>query len=110
MSAVLTERLVAVAHAARNAGHGGKGAIYDAACRELCLSRPTLLKKIKEVTVTPPRKRRCDAGQSALTRDEAMLISALLMESTRKNGKRLYSVGDAIETLPQKRQALVLGG
>ena len=28
-----------------------------------------------------------------------MLISALLMESTRKNGKRLYSVADAIETL-----------
>lgn len=99
MGAVLTERLVAVAHAARIAGHGGKGAVYDAACRELCLSRASLLKKIKEVSVTPPRKRRCDAGQSALTRDEAMLISALLMASTRKNGKRLYSVGDAIETL-----------
>ena len=99
MSAVLTERLVAVAQAARNAGHGGKGAIYDAACRELCMSRATLLKKLKEVAVSPQRKRRSDAGQTALSRDEAMLISALLMESTRKNGKRLYSVGDAIGTL-----------
>lgn len=99
MSAVLTERLVAVAHAARNAGHGGKGAIYDAACRELGLSYATLQRKLKEVSVTPQRKRRSDAGQSALTRDEAMRISALLMESTRKNGKRLYSVADAIETL-----------
>ncbi len=99
MSAVLTERLVGIAQAARTAGHGQKGAIYDAACRELCMSRATLLKKIKEVAVTAPRKRRSDAGQSALSRDEAMLISALLMESTRKNNKRLYSVADAVQAL-----------
>lgn len=99
MNAVLTERLVSVAHAARKAGHGGKGAIYEAACRDLGLSRGTLLKKLKEVSVTTPRKRRSDAGQSALTRDEAKLISAVLMESTRKNGKRLYAVPDAVEAL-----------
>ena len=46
-----------------------------------------------------PRKRRSDAGQRALTLDEAKLISAALMETTRKNGKRLYSVADAVETL-----------
>ena len=99
MNAVLTERLVAVALAARKAGHGGKGAIYDAACRDLRMSRATQMKKLKEVSVMAQRKRRSDAGQSALTRDEAMLISAVLMESTRKNGKRLYSVADAVETL-----------
>ena len=99
MSAVMNERVVAAALAARTAGHGDKGAIYDAACRELGISRATLMKKIKELTLTSPRKRRSDAGQSALERDEALLISALLMESTRKNGKRLYSVADAIETL-----------
>lgn len=99
MNAVLTERLVAVALAARKAGHGGKGAIYEAACRDLGLSRATLLRKLKEVSVMAQRKRRSDAGQSALTREEAMMISAVLMESTRKNGKRLYSVVDAIETL-----------
>ncbi|CBJ42985.1 DDE-type integrase/transposase/recombinase [Ralstonia solanacearum] len=99
MNAVLTEKLVAVAQAARMAGHGGKGAIYEAACRDLGLSRATLLRKLKEVTLTAQRKRRSDAGQSALTRDEAMMVSAVLMESTRKNGKRLYSVADAVETL-----------
>jgi len=99
MNAVLTERLVAVALAARKTGHGGKGAIYETACRDLGLSRATLLRKLKEVSVMAQRKRRSDAGQSALTRDEAMMISAVLMESTRKNGKRLYSVVDAIETL-----------
>ncbi|PHV02815.1 DDE-type integrase/transposase/recombinase [Iodobacter sp. BJB302] len=99
MSAVLIERIVAVAQAARLAGHGGKGAIYQTACRELCLSPGTLARKLKEVSVTEPRKQRNDAGQSQLGRDEAMIISALLMESTRKNGKRLYSVADAVETL-----------
>ncbi len=99
MSAVLTEKLVAVAQAARSAGRGGKCAVYDAACRELGLSRATLLRKLKEVAVMAPRKRRSDAGRSALTIDEAKLISAALMETTRKNGKRLYSIKDAVSML-----------
>ena len=61
MSAALTERLVYVARAARDAGHGN-GAIYDAACAELGISRATLLRKLKEVSVTDKRKtRRCRA-------------------------------------------------
>ena len=99
MSAVLTERLVAIALAARQSEHGGKGAIYDAACKELGMSRATLARKIKEVAVMAPRKRRSDAGQSALTLDEAKLISAALMETTRKNDKRLYSIKDAVTML-----------
>ena len=62
MSAALTERLVYVARAARDAGHGKRGAIYDAACAELGISRATLLRKLKEVSVTDKRKtRRCRA-------------------------------------------------
>lgn len=99
MSAALTERLVSVARAARDAGHGRRGAVYDAACAELGLSRATLLRKLKEVSVTDKRKKRTDAGRSALSRDEAALISATLREATRKNGKRLYSIADAVETL-----------
>lgn len=99
MSAALTERLVAIAQAARNAGHGGRGAIYEKACVELGMSRATLLRKLKEVAMSETRKRRTDAGKSALTREDAMMISALLTESTRKNGKRLYSVIDAVTEL-----------
>lgn len=99
MSAALTERLVAIAQAARNAGHGERGAIYEKACVELGMSRATLLRKIKEVAMTDTRKRRTDAGTSALTREDAMMISALLTESTRKNGKRLYAVADAAAEL-----------
>ncbi|HCP0994756.1 TPA: integrase, partial [Escherichia coli] len=99
MNAALTERLVYVARAARDAGHGKRCAIYDAACAELGMSRATLLRRLKEVSVTDKRKKRADAGRSALTRDEAALISATLREATRKNGKRLYSIADAVETL-----------
>jgi len=63
------------------------------------MSRATLARKIKEVAVMAPRKRRSDAGQSALTLDEAKLISAALMETTRKNDKRLYSIKDAVTML-----------
>ncbi|EMW2842188.1 DDE-type integrase/transposase/recombinase, partial [Yersinia enterocolitica] len=69
------------------------------ACAELGLSRATLLRKLKEVSVTDKRKKRVDAGRSALSREEAALISATLREATRKNGKRLYSIADAVETL-----------
>lgn len=99
MNAALTERLVYVARAARDAGHGKRGAVYDAACAELGMSRATLLRRLKEVSVTDKRKKRADAGRSGLTRDEAALISATLREATRKNGKRLYSIADAVETL-----------
>lgn len=95
----MTERLVAIAQAARRAGHGARGAIYDAASTELGISRATLLRKIKEVAITDKRKRRTDAGKTALSRREAAMISATLMEATRKNGKRLYSVADAVEML-----------
>src|SRR5690606_22785418 len=44
-------------------------------------------------------KRRSDAGTSELIREEALTISAALMESARRNEKRLYSLGDAVEAL-----------
>lgn len=99
-SAALTQRLVAIAAAAAAAGHGKKGAIYDAACAELALSKPTLLRALKEVTVKPERKRRSDAGATNVTRDEALIISAALMASLRKSAtKRLLSIDDAVDTM-----------
>ena len=100
LGAALTQQLVCIAQAAEAAGHGGKEAIYAEACQRLGISRATLLKKIKEVTVKPQRKRRSDAGKTGVTRDEAVLISAALMASLRKNAsKRLLSVEDAIDMM-----------
>ncbi len=92
-------RLVQIAQAAHCASHGGKAAIYAAACAELGMSPATLQRALAEVALRPIRKQRADAGESALVRDDAIAISALLMESMRKHGKRLLSIDQAVQIL-----------
>lgn len=100
MSAVITQRLVDLARALQREGKGRRTAMCQAAAQELGLSLSTLYSKLKEVTVAPEqRKRRSDAGKSDLTREEALTISAALMESARHNEKRLYSLEDAVNAL-----------
>jgi len=99
MNAALIHALYDVQHRAQLAGHGGKGAVYDEACRQLGMARATLMRKLKDITVKPDRKQRSDAGAVTLPRDEAVLISALLMDSLRKNNKRLMSITQAVEML-----------
>ncbi|WGM05991.1 integrase catalytic domain-containing protein [Arsenophonus nasoniae] len=99
MNAILTERILAIAQAAEKAGHGGKDAVYQTGCQALGISKATLLRKIKQVSVKPPRKQRVDCGTSALTREEALQISGVMMASHRKNGKRLYSLEQAVNDL-----------
>jgi transposase InsO family protein len=99
MSPALTETLVDIARAALAAGHGRKEAVYAAACAQLGISRATLLRHINEVTVKPTRKQRTDAGAVTLPVTEAQHISAMLMESIRRNNKRLMSIAQAVETL-----------
>ena len=78
--------------------HGQKGQALAAIMARTGLSRATVYAHLRATTVRPPRKRRNDAGQSALPRDEALVISTLLMESHRRNGKRLMSIGQAVDT------------
>lgn len=101
MSAVITQRLVDLSRALDGAGKGQRTALCKAAARDLGLSLATVYRKLEEVNVavTPPRKRRADAGQSDLTLQEALTISATLIESARRNEKRLYSLGDAVDAL-----------
>lgn len=93
------QRLAQVAAAAAAAGHGGRGAVYQAACAELGMSMATLQRALGEVVARPSRKQRDDAGNTALARPEAVLISAMLMDSLRKNNKRLMSVAAAVDVL-----------
>lgn len=98
-SPALIERLVQIAQAAASAQHGGKEAVYAAACAELGVSRATLLRGLKDVTVKPQRKQRTDAGDTALKRDEAAMVSAYVMEGIRKNNKRNISIAQAVDVL-----------
>lgn len=97
LNAVTTQRLAQIAHSLQAAPQGAKQPLLDAACQELGLSRPTLYRHLAKVAVKPERKRRADAGEVALSRDEALIISALLVTSQRKNSKRLLSIGQAVE-------------
>ena len=63
------------------------------------MSLATLYRKLEAVAVKPERKRRSDAGKSELSLEEAKLISAVLMEAMRRNGKRLMAVRQAVEML-----------
>jgi len=108
MNAALTETLVDIARRAQAAPHGRRTEIYTAAAQELGMSVQTLLRKLKTVAVRPPRRRRSDAGQCALPRDEALTISAYLMEATRRNGKRLAKLAAAVEVL--RSNGLIVAG
>lgn len=99
MSAVVTERLVDIARAAAAAGWGRATAIYDAAARELGISRQTLMRKLKDVRIAPPRKRRADAGRVTLTRTEAEHIAAVVEETRRLTGTGTVPVEQAVELL-----------
>lgn len=69
LNPAVTQRLVHFGEAAQRAGHGHKTAIYDEAANELGMARSTVISHIGKLVVNmgKPRKRRNDAGQSALT-------------------------------------------
>lgn len=99
MNAFLMESLMAVARDAEAAGHGQKSAVYQRAAEELQISVATLHRKLKEIAMKKPRKKRADAGRSNLTKAEARTISAYLMDTYRNQGKRLASIDKALEVL-----------
>ena len=89
MNPALIERLQAVDRQAESMGRGEKSVYLKQQAAELGMSLATLYRKLEAVAVKPERKRRSDAGKSELSLDEAKLISAVLMEAMRRNGKRL---------------------
>lgn len=79
--------------------HGEKSAQVDAAAAAHAVSRQTVMKWVKSMSIKAPRKQRCDAGKTALTRVEAEQIATALKESMRKNGKQLLSIGHGLDML-----------
>lgn len=100
MSAVITQALVDLERALRGAEHGQRTELVQSTAQRLGMSLSTLYRKLKDVTVDlSPRKKRCDAGTSILSREDALTISSTMMETARRNEKRLYSLEDAVEAL-----------
>jgi len=105
---IQAQRLVEIAQQAASAPHGERTALYKSGASELGISLQTLQRKLKEVSVTKPRKRRSDAGCSALPLAEAQLISSVLLESIRANNKQLSTIERAVERL--RSNSLILAG
>lgn len=103
MSPAMIEALLDVDRRAQAAGHGNKEPVYTAACQHLGLSRATLMRHLKEVTVKAQRKRRSDAGETSLSRGDARLLSATLMEGYRANDKSIIALRKALEVLRANR-------
>lgn len=99
LSPALIEALLDVQRRAAESGHGGKEAVYAAACQHLGLSRATLLRRLKEVTVKPQRKRRSDAGSTDLTLADAQRLSAHMMEGYRANDKSIQALRLSLQQL-----------
>lgn len=108
MNPIQAQRLVEIAQQAASAPHGERTALYKSGASELGISLQTLQRKLKEVSVTKPRKRRSDAGCSALPLAEAQLISSVLLESIRANNKQLSTIERAVERL--RSNSLILAG
>ena len=99
MNPAMIERLKAVENQAEAMGRGARSAYLKQQAQELGISLATLYRKLEAVSVKPTRKRRSDAGKTELKLEEAKLISAVLVEAMRRNGKRLMSVRQAVEML-----------
>lgn len=67
--------------------HGEKQAVIDAACAELGVSRGTFNALARKIRGRKNKKRQ-DAGESGLTKEEARQISGYIMETYRNNNKR----------------------
>ncbi|TWC18604.1 integrase-like protein [Pseudomonas sp. SJZ085] len=108
MNPVHIEQLMEIARRADAAVHGERTTIYQAGARALGVSASTLQRQLKSVRLAKPRKRRSDAGCSALPLEEARLISAVLLESIRANNKQLSTLERAVERL--RSNNLVVAG
>jgi len=76
-----------------------KGELINDLCATTGKSRATIYRQLKLTTVQAPRRRRSDAGKTALTRQEAVLISKVVMEHMRKNNQRLHTIDSAVKML-----------
>lgn len=108
MTPTQAQELLDAHRQAEAASAGQRSAIYQAAADRLGMSRATLYRKLKELTVKKPRKQRADAGKTSISLRELQLISALLIESIRQNNKQLSSIKLAVDRL--RSNGLVVAG
>lgn len=104
MNSLQMEILARAAQAVQTAAHGEKQTILQQASKDMGVSMQTLYRHLDKVQHNPkPRKQRSDKGQTALTYEEAKMISGVLTATLKANGKRLGGVEQVIEDLRENK-------
>lgn len=96
---MIIERVLQATRQSETLPHGQRQGPFHAVAEELGVSYQTVMRWRKDVAGTASRKRRSDSGQISLPREEAQFVSAHLMESHRRNGKRIASVEQAVKVM-----------
>ena len=82
-----------------SAPHGAKAEVTARAAQMLGCSTATVYRKLEKAGLDLGRKKRVDAGSSAVSLDELKTISATLLASRRDNDKQLWSAERAMSAL-----------
>ena len=98
------ETLIAAAHECAAAAHGESGAIINRAARVLNLSpgrtHALVAKAARDLGLAAPRKKRADAGESAIPSADLDAIAGARWKDMR-NGKRMIPLEETIDMLYQ---------
>lgn len=81
------------------AGHGQKAPLMERHAAMAGVSPTTLYQWLKEAGHQTGRKRRADAGSTAMTEADLIKVSTALLETYRKSGQRIISFDGALEML-----------
>lgn len=102
MDAVRMQILMNAAQRVHDAPHGQRGAVVQQAAQALNLSLPrthTLITQVaQQMGLAKGRKRRADAGHSAITEAELDLIAGVVYHD-RRHGKNMITVEEAVNML-----------
>lgn len=79
------------------ASRGLRGKIVTRAATMLQCSTDRVYRGLREAGFSSGRNRRQDAGTRCVALDEAKAVAAMMVESSRANGKRLLSASTALE-------------
>ncbi len=99
MAAIVMDLLMEITQATRALPRGAKTDYIRAQAERIGVSYATLYRKLAAFGATCGRKQRADAGRIMVSREDAQLVSTVLMESMRRNNKRLMSIHQAMEIL-----------
>lgn len=99
MTALVMDILMEVTQAIRTLPHGAKTDYIRRRADAIGVSYATLYRKLAEFGALGDRKQRADAGAITVSRDDADLVSTVLLESMRRNNKRLMSIRQAMDIL-----------